>query len=155
VDDKYSIWIGGIVFVILFSILEMYIFKGFDIRVLIIIYGNVLLVIAFLFWMAFGLLFPPPITTTVSFVVVFALLFLMFKIINVHYIFGYGTEFNKNILDFIGMIFTGFILTITLFWALMSGKMRVGSRSVYWQSYLLIGLFFYIIIVFYYVLVYF
>lgn len=112
-------------------------------------YGVVLFGYALWFWITYGhpiyKIRLPPITTLVTFIVLIIMLLLMSKTIQVKVIFGTEeTVVRKNILDLIGVIFTGFILMITIFWALMAGKVKLVSRTVYHQSYLLVLLFFYI-----------
>jgi len=87
----------------------------------------------------------PPITTTVVITAVFVFILLMFYTNLINLIFGSETkEIRKNILQIIGVTYTGFILTMAIFWGLMAGKVRNISRAVYRQSYLLVLLFFYI-----------
>ena len=93
----------------------------------------------------------PPITSVVVWVGFIAMLLLMFNEKRVELIFGKKQEEpRKNILQILGIIFTAFILMITLLWSL--APLELHHNVLYYQSYLLVGLFFYIAAAFYCIL---
>lgn len=96
----------------------------------------------------------PPVTTMVVFIGVITMYFLMNQNELVKNIFGDESQLIRtNILNMLGVIFTGFILIIAISWGLIAGKVKNVQKAVYFQSYILAGLFFYIAASFYCILI--
>jgi hypothetical protein len=128
------------------------------IKQIVLFYGAILIVIAVVFWYKFHRKiknFPlPPVTTIVIFIGVIMMYILMEKNDIVKIIFGGESQLIRtNILNMLGVIFTGFILVIAISWGLIAGNVGNVNKTVYFQSYILAGLFFYIAAAFYCILV--
>lgn len=118
-------------------------------------YGLILVVFSIWFCINYRLIFDPvfffpPITSIVVWIGVLTMFFLMFDKERVKLLFGENDEARRNILKILGVLFTGFILMITLLWSLSSSELH--QNVLYWQSLLLVGLFFYITAAFYCIL---
>lgn len=125
----------------------------------IIIYSLILIIASLLFWVyckfcnKANLPFPPitTIAVWVSFGSITYLFFVEEKIIK---IFGKeGNEIRKNIFNLIGVIFMSFILALTLLWTI--SPLTTIPYVLYFQSFILMGLFIYYVMFLYYVLNYF
>jgi uncharacterized membrane protein len=118
-------------------------------------YGGILIAFSFWFWynyrIATGAIPFPPITTVVTWIGVISMWLLMADETRVKKIFGENPDGRKNILNLLGMIFTAFILMITILWGL--AYLQLPQNVLYVQSYLLVGLFFYIVAAFYCILI--
>lgn len=127
-------------------------------KIIVTIIGGIPLFFSFLFWKLYGRpgIIPlpiPPVTTIITFTVYFLMLFLMFNTERIEIIFGKKGDARRNILHILGVIFTGFILVITISWGLIAGKIENINATVYFQSYILAGLFFYVVVGFYIILI--
>jgi len=93
-------------------------------------------------------------TSIVIFIGFFAIFILMSQNNVVKIIFGDDSQLIRtNILNMLGVLFTGFLLIITISWGLIAaGKVENIQKRVYFQSYLMAGLFFYIAAGFYSIL---
>ena len=128
------------------------------IKQIVLFCGIVLIVFAVIFWYKFHRKLKkiplPPVTTIVVFIGVIMMYFLMYQNNIVKIIFGNESQLIRtNILNLLGVIFTGFILVIAISWGLIAGKVGNVNKTVYFQSYILTGLFFYIAAAFYCILV--
>jgi hypothetical protein len=131
------------------------------IKQIVLFYGIVLCLFACIFWYYYHRKLKklknlplPPMTSIVIFIGFFAIFILMSQNNVVKIIFGDDSQLIRtNILNMLGVLFTGFLLIITISWGLIAaGKVENIQKRVYFQSYLMAGLFFYIAAGFYSIL---
>lgn len=128
------------------------------IKDVVFIYGLILCVFAGIFWYLYhrNIKGIPiiPITSIVVFGGFFSMLILMVQNDIIKTIFGNENQIIRtNILNILGPLFTGFILIITITWGLIAtGQIENIQKRVYFQSYLMVGLFIYIAAAFYSIL---
>jgi hypothetical protein len=121
------------------------------VKLAVLLYGIVLCIFAGIFWYLYhrkiyGLPLIP-VTSITVFAGFFAMIFLMTQNDIVKVIFGDENQIIRtNILNVLGNVFMGFILIITITWGLVgAGHLKNIQKRVYFHSYLMVGLLFYIV----------
>lgn len=123
-------------------------------KYLVLIAGIILLGLAGWFWLSYGLFgFIPPVTSITIIIGVVTMWCLVRFDDIIKNIFGTNKDdARKLLLEVLGTIFMGFVLMITILWGLMGQGLDLYPSIVYFQSFLLVLLFFFFVGSFYCIL---
>ncbi len=123
-------------------------------KYLVLIVGIILLGLAGWFWLSYGLFgFIPPVTSITIIIGVVTMWCLVRFDDIIKNIFGTNKDdARKLLLEVLGTIFMGFVLMITILWGLMGRGLDLYPSIVYFQSFLLVLLFFFFVGSFYCIL---